>query len=187
MNVCVFCASSNELAGIFYAESESLGRAIALKGWRLVYGGTQEGLMEAAAKGALKAGGQVKGVIPQCIVDMGLANREITELQVVADMKERKALLRESADAFVVLPGGWGTMDEVAEVITLKHLGMHNKPVIFVNTDGFYDPFFKFLTTAKEQHFIAQEYESLYKVVRTAEEAIYIDGRLRTASKPSNT
>ena len=120
----------------------------------------------------LVADGKVTGIIPQCIVDRGVSAEGISELIVTSDMKERKSMMREKADAFIALPGGWGTLEEITEVITLKQLGIHNKPVIFLNTNDFYEYFFLFISNIRKEGFVSEAYDGLYTVVNTVEEAV---------------
>ncbi|MDL2251919.1 TIGR00730 family Rossman fold protein [Odoribacter sp. OttesenSCG-928-J03] len=172
MKICVFCASSADLSDSFYREAEELGRSIASAGWQIVYGGTKQGLMESLAKGAKEKNGYIKGIIPECIVEMGIADHGISELLIAPDMKQRKELMRESSDAFIALPGGWGTIEEISEVITLKQLGQHTKPIVFINTNGFYDSFLEFISQARDKHFISHKYDDLYQVVENVQEAL---------------
>ncbi|MDR0983201.1 MAG: TIGR00730 family Rossman fold protein [Culturomica sp.] len=175
MKVCVFCASSPYLDDVYYEEASSLGKVIAENSWQLIYGGTGQGMMESLARSAIEGGAHVKGVIPECIVQLGIASHDITELVTTPDMKTRKAMMREEADAFIALPGGWGTLEEITEVITLKQLAQHNKPIVFVNTGGYYDAFFEFIAKSKELKFISAKYDVLYKIVEnTKEVADYI-------------
>ena len=120
------------------------GQLIAQKGWRLVYGGGGLGLMGSVADGALNAGGSVLGVIPELLVNAELAHPRVTELRIVPDMAVRKTRLIEQSDAFLILPGGMGTLDELFEVITLAQLGYMQKPIIIYNPDGFYDLLMQF-------------------------------------------
>lgn len=172
MNVAVFCASAEKVGQEYFGAARRLGEGIACRSWNLVYGGTNCGLMRMVAEATLAGGGKVKGVIPRCIEARGVSARNITELVVAEDMKERKQLMREQADAFVALPGGWGTLEEMTEVITLKQLGMHRKPVVFINTGGFYDLFWKFMEQAAGNGFVSDAYCGLYEIVRTPEEAL---------------
>lgn len=176
MKIGVFCASSDHLKEVFQKDASELGREIAGRSWELVYGGSNCGLMRKIADATLGNGGKVIGIIPQCICDKGIAATYITQLIVAPDMKERKRMLREYSDAFIALPGGWGTLEEITEVITLKQLGCHNKPIVFINTDGFYDLFFRFIENIREENFISPVYDQLYRVVGRVEEAMeYIE------------
>lgn len=176
MNVAVFCASSDRVEADCKEAARRLGTGIAGRGWDLFYGGTNCGLMRIVAEATLTGGGKVTGIIPRCIEARGVAAANVTELLVVEDMKERKHLMREQADAFVALPGGWGTLEEITEVITLKQLGVHRKPIVFVNTGGFYDAFWKFIEQAAGRGVISDAYRGLYRVVSAPEEALeYIE------------
>lgn len=172
MNICIFCASSDHLAPVYFEQARLLGEEIAGQSWKIVYGGTNCGLMKEVAQAALKAGGKVEGVIPACIQERGLTATGLTELYVAADMKERKQKMRDMADAFIAMPGGWGTLEEITEVITLKQLGMHTKPVLFFNINGFYDSFFSFINESAGNGFIAQVYEKLYKIAGSVSEIV---------------
>lgn len=165
MYIGVFCASADCIRNAYFHDAAELGKGIAIRGWNLVYGGTNFGLMRETAEAVLGFGGKVVGVIPECIQQRGVAAVGLTELLTVPDMKERKQLMRERSDAFIALPGGWGTLEEITEVVTLKQLGNHNKPIIFVNTNGFYDKFFEFIQDSREEGFIAEVYDDLYVVV----------------------
>ncbi len=177
MNITVFCASADKIEQGYFDAARSLGEGIAQRLWNLIYGGTNCGLMRIVAEATLAGGGKVTGIIPRCIAERGVASRSVTELVVVEEMKERKQLMREQADAFIALPGGWGTLEEITEVITLKQLGIHQKPIVFVNTGGFYESFWKFMEQAAEKGFVSEAYQGLYQVVRTSEEALeYIAG-----------
>lgn len=172
MNVCVFCASSEKVGGGYFKVAADLGKEIVDNGWDLLYGGTNCGLMREVSNAVKKAGGKVTGIIPQCIVDRGVSARDISELIVAPDMKERKSLMRKKADAFIALPGGWGTLEEITEVITLKQLGIHDKPIVFINTNDFYEYFFLFINNIRKEGFVSTAYDGLYAVVSTVKEAV---------------
>lgn len=177
IKVCVFCASSEKIDPLYRKAAAELADALAELEWGLVYGGSDCGLMKVLADGVMKNGGEVLGIIPQVIADRGKSSQNITRLIVAKDMKERKSLLREASDAFIALPGGWGTWEEMTEVITLKQLGEHNKPILFLNICGFYDRFFDFVCHARNEGFISGKYDNLFVVVNTVEEAVdYIQG-----------
>ena len=144
-NVAVFCASADGAKQQYRAQAEELGRALAARGLGLVYGGAKVGLMQAVADAALGAGGRVIGVIPEVLVDKEVAHQGLTELHVTTTMHTRKALIGERSDAFVVLPGGYGTFEEMFEVLAWQTLRLHAKPVILLNTAGFYDRMLEFL------------------------------------------
>ena len=176
MKICVFCASSESVDDVYFEAAADLGKEIVMQGWELLYGGTNCGLMREVSDAVKNSGGKVTGIIPQCIVDRGVSAEGISELIVTSDMKERKSMMREKADAFIALPGGWGTLEEITEVITLKQLGIHNKPIIFLNTNDFYEYFFLFINNIRKEGFVSKAYDGLYVVVSTVEEAVeYIE------------
>ena len=169
--MCVFCASS-EVDKSYFEVAGELGEQFVENGWDLLYGGTNCGLMREISDAVEKVGGRVTGVIPQCIVDRGRAARGLNRLIVTPDMKERKSVMRDLADAFVVLPGGWGTLEEATEVITLKQLGQHNKPIVFLDVNNYFEYFFLFIHNARKEHFISPSYDNLYLVTDNVEEAV---------------
>ncbi len=172
MNVAVFCASANGVESVYFDDARKLGEAIGSRRWKLVYGGTCVGLMHQVATATMNRGGKAIGVIPECIMSRGVAADGLDELVVAPDMKERKHLLRTYADAFVALPGGWGTLEEITEVITLKQLGQHNKPVVFLNTAGFYDGLLDFIAGIREKGFVSSVYDKLYFVANSVDEVV---------------
>ena len=140
MRICVFCASSEAVTERHRVVARALGTALAGRGWSLVYGGGGIGLMGEVARSATAGGADVLGVIPERLTTRELAFPEITELVVVPTMRERKARMDREADAFVVLPGGIGTLEEFVEILTLKQLGYHDRPVVLLDPDGFWAP-----------------------------------------------
>lgn len=172
MRVAVFCASANEVEPCYFREAGRLGKRIGELGWQLIYGGTNIGLMREVADATIRQGGEVTGIIPECIRDRGVAAGGLKQLIVAPDMKERKHLLREHADAFIALPGGWGTLEEITEVITLKQLGQHNKPIVFLNTAGYYKLFFEFIEHSRKAKFISSAYDHLYYIADAVEPAL---------------
>jgi len=142
--LAVYCGSASPADPVYLETARAVGTALAERGIGLVYGGGRLGLMGAVADGALAAGGDVIGVIPQALVDSEVAHRGCTELRIVSGMHERKALFAELADGFVTLPGGVGTMDELWEAISWAQLGYHTKPVGLLNVAGFYDGLIEF-------------------------------------------
>ena len=139
--ICVFCGAARGADPAYAAQAGTLGRAIVAAGHGLVFGGGHVGLMGVVADSVLDAGGEAVGVIPQQLVDRELAHGGLTELKVVASMHERKALMAELSDAFVALPGGFGTLDELVEIITWRQLALHAKPIGLLDAAGFWDPF----------------------------------------------
>ncbi|HOD47573.1 MAG: TIGR00730 family Rossman fold protein [Opitutaceae bacterium] len=170
--ICVYCSSSDRLDAKYYAAAEALGRALAARGWGLVYGGGKVGLMGALARTVKAGGGRVVGVIPQFMCDKELAYDEADELVTVITMRERKMLMEARADAFVALPGGWGTLEEIMEILTLRQLDVIRKPCVFLNQDGFYDELFRFFGKMVEERFNKPTNLSLFEVARTVDETV---------------
>jgi uncharacterized protein (TIGR00730 family) len=160
-SVCVFCASSNGAESIFLEAAKALGQTIAERGWGLVYGGAQVGLMGALADAALAGGAAVTGVIPRALIEREIAHRGLTELIEVNSMHERKAEMASRADAFLVLPGGLGTLDELCEILTWALLGIHDKPVALINVGGYWDAFLAMLDTAVAAGFLRSAHRAL--------------------------
>lgn len=156
-SVCVFCGSSNGRSPSFADAATALAECAVARGIRIVYGGASVGVMGALADAVLACGGEVVGVIPRSLVDRELAHRSLTELRVVGTMHERKALMAELADAFVALPGGLGTLEELFEVWTWGMLGLHAKPYGLLDVDGYYQPLIRFLDHARDEGFIRPE------------------------------
>lgn len=163
VNICVFCSSSNSVNEKYFQEARHLGLAIGRKGNNLVYGGTNVGLMNEVALSVKNAGGRVIGVIPELINNYGISADYVDELIITPDMAERKKLLRERSDAFIALPGGFGTLEEILEVITLKQLGYLNSPIVFINLDGYYDALKEQFELSYQENFAKLEYKNLYR------------------------
>ena len=156
-SLCVFCGSSNGNRPEYAAAAADFGRLLGDRGIRVVYGAGNVGLMGVLADAALSAGGEVIGVIPQMLVDRELAHRDITDLRIVTSMHQRKALMAELADAFVALPGGLGTFEELCEVLTWVQLGIHHKPVGCLNVMGYFDRLAHMLDHAVGEGFLQME------------------------------
>jgi uncharacterized protein (TIGR00730 family) len=171
-NIAVFCASADGANPAYRAAAVELGRALALRNIGVVYGGAQVGLMRAVADAALAAGGRVIGVIPTLLVDLEVAHDGLTELHVTDTMHTRKALIGERSDAFIALPGGFGTLEELFEVLTWQTLKIHAKPVLLLNTNGFYDKLLEFLDCCVEQGMLSREKRAIVLVVNTVDEAL---------------
>lgn len=170
--VCVYCGAHTGTNPAYRVAAQQFGAALAQRGWSLIYGGGNVGLMGAVAHGALDAGGQVIGVIPQALLDIEVGLRDATELIVTETMRERKAIMDARADAFVTLPGGFGTLEELLEVLTLRQLGYHTRPIILINLDGYYTPLLRLFAHTVEAGFVAPGQLDLYQVVSSVEEAI---------------
>ncbi len=156
-SVCVYCGSQPGRDPDHIAAGRALGRSIAAHGLRLVYGGGTRGIMGAVASGVLSNGGQVTGIIPEFLVDMEATRHslgQLNELIVTEDMHARKHKMFERADAFITLPGGIGTLEEIVEIMTWAQLGRHEKPMVFANINGFWNPMLELLRHMREQGFI---------------------------------
>lgn len=151
--VCVYCSSSDRLSPGFYEVGTEFGRSLAQRGLVLVYGGGTTGIMGAVARGVKSAGGQVVGVIPEFMKGLELEFMEADEMVTVSTMRERKQAMEDRADAFVALPGGWGTLEEVMEILVLRQLQRHDKPTVFLNHAGYYDHLLAFF-----EHMIAERF-----------------------------
>ncbi|MFQ3599546.1 MAG: TIGR00730 family Rossman fold protein [Chloroherpetonaceae bacterium] len=171
-NICVYCSASNGLAEKYIDEAARLGKAIAQKGATLVYGGGNVGLMGVVALSAQAHGSKVIGVIPERLVERENVYRGCDELIITKTMRERKAVMDEKSDAFIALAGGFGTLDEVLEAMTLRQLGFHNKPIVFLNTDGFYDNLLDFFEQLYAQGFARHKEVRPYHVAETIEHAL---------------
>jgi uncharacterized protein (TIGR00730 family) len=152
--VCVFCGSAEGNDPAILEEARILGRLLAERGIGLVYGGAGIGVMGVLANACLDAGGDVTGIIPRTLMRKEVAHRDLTKLIVVEDMHQRKALMADLSDAFIALPGGFGTFEEIFEMVTWRQIRIHTKPLILVNTSGFYDGLHAFVTHATNTGFI---------------------------------
>lgn len=170
--ICVYCASSTRVNQRYYDAAVEIGEIIAAKGLRLVNGAGTMGLMRACADAVLNNGGEAVGVIPQFMVDRGWHYEDMTELIITKDMHERKSKLAGMADALVALPGGCGTFEELFEAITWKQIGLISKPIVILNTDGYYNLFIEMMERAAREHFMREEHLRLWTVANTPEEAI---------------
>ncbi len=170
-SICVFCGSSPGSRPEYAEMAAAFGRLLGHRGIRLVYGGGNVGLMGVVADAALAAGGEVIGVIPQMLVDRELAHRG-TDLRIVTSMHERKALMAELSDAFVALPGGLGTYEELCEVLTWSQLGIHHKPVGCLNVAGYFDPLARLLDHAAEEGFLRRDQRHAFHSASYPEELL---------------
>ena len=161
VNICVFCGSSMGASPVYKEAAAALAAAIVEKGWSLVYGGGQVGLMGVVANTVLELGGEVTGVIPRFLNTREVAHNGVTHLEIVETMHERKALMEKRSDAFVALPGGFGTYEELMEIVTWGQLGLHRKPIGVLNVDGFYDPLLAQMEKGIECGFIGEQFREL--------------------------
>ncbi len=171
-SVCVYCASSTQIADKYFRAAEELGRLIARRGLRLVTGAGRLGLMNAVQEAALAAGGHAIGVIPTFMVREGWHHTGLTELIETASMHERKQTMADLSDGVIALPGGCGTMEELLEIITWKQLGLYLNPIIILNIDGFYDALLAQLGKAVEDNFMRAVHADIWRVATTPEEAV---------------
>jgi uncharacterized protein (TIGR00730 family) len=170
--VAVYCGSASGTNPAFLAEAKTLGAAIAAAGLGMVYGGASAGLMGAVADAALAGGAEVIGVLPEILSGSEIAHSGLTRLEVVKTMHARKARMVHLADAFLILPGGYGTLDELMEIITWKQLRLHAKPCILINTAGYWNGLLEFLDTTVAGGFLNAENRWLLEVAKDAEEAV---------------
>jgi uncharacterized protein (TIGR00730 family) len=169
-SLCVYCASSDRLDPKYAATAEQVGREIAARGWALVYGGGKTGLMGSVARGTKAGGGRVVGVIPEFMKVRELEFTEADELISVITMRERKMLMETRADAFLALPGGWGTLEELLEILTLAHLEVLQKPVIIFNQDGYYDDLLRLFERIVAENFMRETIRGKYAVANAVGE-----------------
>src|SRR3546814_143636 len=171
MRVCVYAASSDHCSPEFHADAHALGRILAQQGATVVYGGGSRGSMGAVANGALEAGGEVIGILPRFMADLEWGHSGLTRLELVEDMRERKHRLLAGSDAVVVLPGGCGTLEELFEAITLKRLGLYFKPIVLLNTLGYWQPLLDFMQAQViGQQFMNAEHAAMWSLAKTPEQ-----------------
>jgi hypothetical protein len=170
--VCVFCGSNVGTSPAFVGAARELGAGLAARGLAVVYGGGKVGLMGQLADAALEAGGDVVGVMPAHLVEREIAHPGLSRLEVTVSMHERKALMAELASGFIALPGGFGTFEEVIEILTWNQLGLMSKPVVFLDVDGFYTPLLEFFDRSVEANFVRPDHRSLAQRAATVADAI---------------
>lgn len=160
--LCVYSSSSDTVSNEFFDAARQLGAHMAQNGYALVYGGSNVGLMGALARSVHEHGGKVIGVIPEALYNYGVGYDRADELIITKEMRERKAVMESRSDAFVALPGGFGTLEEVFEILTLKQLQYHAKPVALLDVNGFYEPLTRLFDHIYEQRFAKPTYRQLY-------------------------
>src|SRR5437764_3891175 len=170
--ICVYCASSEQVAEQYLDAAHELGRILARAGVTVVYGGGRLGLMGRLAEGALAAAGKIIGVIPRFMQELEWGHGGLTELRLVEDMRERKHQMLLDSDAVIALPGGCGTLEELLEAITLKRLGIYLQPIVMVNTRGFFDPLLELLERAVNERFMDPRHREMWRVAANADEVI---------------
>lgn len=171
-SICVYCSSSDHIDRDFFPPAAALGEAIARGGHRLVWGGGRVGLMGEVARAVHAHGGKVFGVIPESMTDVEIAYTEADELVVTQTMRERKQIMEDKADAFVTLPGGFGTLEELSEIVVGRLLGYHHKPIVILNPVGFYDPLIELFDHFIEHRFAKPEHRAMYEVVTRVEDVL---------------
>jgi uncharacterized protein (TIGR00730 family) len=171
-SLCVYCGSSSRVADIHKDAARTLGRLLAERGIALVYGGGRVGLMGLCAEAALAAGGEVVGIIPHHIQRLEVEHRGLTELHVVETMHQRKQLMFDRSDGFLVLAGGFGTLDETFEMVTWRQLGLHDKPIVLIDTDGYWQPVVAMRDHMVAAGFVRPEHQGLFQVAPTPEAAL---------------
>lgn len=174
MKICVFGAASHLIDEKYINAVEELGEQMAKRGHSLVFGAGSTGLMGAAARGVKRGGGYIHGVVPSFFKENGVEQlyEECDKTTYTETMRERKAIMEDDADAFVITPGGVGTFEELFEIITLKQLNRHDKAIVFLNTEGYYDDLLKLMQTAYERSFITKSCLSLYEVFTSTDEVL---------------
>ncbi len=176
-SVCVYCSSSSARDSVVDTEIRLFGREIARRRVRLVYGGSSKGLMGALADEVLAAGGLVTGVVPKALESRESAHRGLTELKIVGSMHEREQALFDLSDAFVAFPGGFGTMEEIIEMLTWKQLGIHGKPIVFANIAGYFDPLLAQFDVAIRGGYARPEDRVLFAVAENTKSILtFLDG-----------
>ena len=185
--LCVYCSSSDRIDPKYAQAATALGTEMVRQGWDLVYGGGKTGLMGATARAVKAAGGRVVGVIPEFMKARELAFDEADELVTVITMRERKLLMEARADAFVALPGGWGTLEEILEILTLRQLDVVRKPCVFLNQDGFYDDLLRLFDRMLAEKFFKPSNLELYRVAATVPEVHRSAPRFPPRLMPAST
>lgn len=169
---CVYCASSTQIDEAYFRDATRLGQLMAERGIALVNGAGNMGLMQASADGCLNAGGEAIGIIPTFMIQEDWHHRGMTQLIETTDMHERQAMMAKMSDAAIVLPGGCGTLAELTELITWKQLGLYLKPIVLLNTNGYWDAMQRVLEQAVEQNFMREVHADLWQLASTPEEAV---------------
>lgn len=171
-SACVYCGTGHKVSQIYKDMAARLGQVMAAEKVRLVYGGGRVGLMGIVSQSCFAAGGEVVGIIPEHIQDKEVTNDDVTEMYIVDSMHTRKKMMVDKSEGFIVLPGGFGTLDETFEILTWKYLGLHDKPVVFLNVEGFYNPLMQMVDHMVDSGFTPFWHRSLYQLVDTPEDAI---------------
>jgi uncharacterized protein (TIGR00730 family) len=172
MRICVYCASSAKIDEIYFEATERLAKILVNSKVQVIYGGGGHGLMGKLADTVLAQGGQIKGIMPQFMNEVEWAHKSVTDFEFTKTMHERKAKFLENIDALIALPGGTGTLEELLEAITLKRLGQFTKPIIILNTNGYYDPLIQMLERCVEEKFLRPIHAEMWTFVHQPEEVM---------------
>ena len=172
MRICVYCASSAKIDEIYFEATERLAKILVNSGVQVIYGGGGHGLMGKLADTVLAHGGHIKGIMPQFMNEVEWAHKRVTDFEFTKTMHERKAKFLENIDALIALPGGTGTLEELLEAITLKRLGQFTKPIIILNTNGYYDPLIQMLERCIEEKFLRPIHAEMWTFVHQPEEVM---------------
>ena len=172
MQVCVYCASSAQIHPEYFSATEALSKAFVEHGFSVVFGGGSSGLMGKLADSVLEAGGNIKGIMPQFMNEVEWGHRGVSDFVYTQTMHERKAKFLEGTGALVALPGGSGTYEELFEAITLKKLGQFTKPIVILNTRGYFEPFRELMQRAVEENFVAEDHQEIWKIVDRPEDVV---------------
>jgi hypothetical protein len=175
-NICIYCSSSDNIDEIFFNTAREMAKKIAQKNFKVVFGAGCVGLMGEIARTMHHNGGKIIGVIPEKLIKMGICYDNCDELIITADMRERKHTMEKISDGFIALPGGFGTLEEISEMITGKQLGFHNRPLVFLNINEFYTPLFEFFEHIYRYNFAKEESKKLYHITENIDDAVdYIE------------
>jgi len=172
MRICIYCASSAKIDEVYFDATERLAKILVNSKVQVIYGGGGHGLMGKLADTVLAQGGQIKGIMPQFMNEVEWAHKSVTDIEFTKTMHERKAKFLENIDALIALPGGTGTLEELLEAITLKRLGQFTKPIIILNTNGYYDPLIQMLERCVEEKFLRPIHAEMWTFVRQPEEVM---------------
>ena len=170
--ITIYAASSSNISSVYFEAAERLGKLLAEHSITCVNGGGVKGLMAAITNAVLENGGKVCGIIPQFMIDNGWMHPSIQEIIITPDMHSRKQTMADKSDAYIALPGGIGTLEELLEIITWKQLKLHSKPIVILNTEGYYNHLLEMLDKADREHFIHSQLSNVYQVATSPEEAL---------------
>jgi len=172
MRICIYCASSSKIDEVYFDATERLAKILVNSKVQVIYGGGGHGLMGKLADTVLAQGGQIKGIMPQFMNEVEWAHKSVTDIEFTKTMHERKSKFLENIDALIALPGGTGTLEELLEAITLKRLGQFTKPIIILNTNGYYDPLIQMLERCVEEKFLRPIHAEMWTFVHQPEEVM---------------